>query len=86
MSTVNNLPKNYDTINFGGRQHDYSPDLGGWNLFGSGYFRIVNASVVGVCKKDGTCTENDKNDKMVGAKFIGKDSDSCIVENHMSKM
>ena len=83
MSTVNNIRKNFDTVNFSGRQHDYGPDLGKWNPLGSGYFRIVNASVVGVCKKDGTCTEDDK---MVGAKFIGKDSDSCIIEDHMSKM
>lgn len=69
MSTVNNIPKNYDTVNFDGRQHEYGSNLGGWNPFGSGYFRIVNAAVVRVCKKDGTCPEDDE---MVGAKFIGR--------------
>ncbi len=69
MSTVNNQPLNFDTINFDGRQHEYGPKLGGWNPFGSGNFRIVDASVVRVCTKDGTCTTQDH---VVGAKFMGK--------------
>ena len=63
MSTVNNLPQNYDTINFDGRQHEYGPDLGGWNPFGSGHFRILNASVVRICDKDGKCITKRPSDK-----------------------
>ena len=76
VSTVNNQPNNYDTTNFDDRQYEYDPNLGGWNPFGSGHFRIVDASVVRVCKKDGKCNENDE---MVGAKFVGE-----VLRNHTS--
>ena len=66
---MNNIHKNYDTAHFDARQNEYGRNLGVWNPCGSGYFRIVNASVVRVCKKDGTCSEDDE---MVGAKFIGR--------------
>ena len=63
VSTVNNLAQNYDTINFDGRQLEYGSDLGGWNPFGSGHFRILNASVVRVCNKLGKCTTERSKDK-----------------------
>ena len=70
VSTINNKPENYDTLNFkptDAIRHAFGGG-GGFNPTGSGNFRILDASVTRVCNKRGIC---DLKDQMVGAAVEG---------------
>ena len=60
VSTVNNLPSNFDTENF--VPADQLQSYGNWNPKGSGEWS-VNGSVTRVCYADGHCVGDDEGDK-----------------------
>jgi hypothetical protein len=69
VSTVNNIPSNFDTANF--VQSDYLLRGQLWNSRGSGEWN-VNASVTQVCYANDQCVSDESGvEPIVGAQFQG---------------
>ena len=62
VSTVNNIPTNFDTENVLKRKRSRR----NWNPDGTNEWSVTG-SVTGLCYADGTCVEKKKNEQLLGA-------------------
>lgn len=73
ISTVNNLPSNFDTTKF--VPYDQLPDSSpfNWNPQGTGEW-TVNGSVTRLCYSNGTCRDQDQDpqEPVLGAPILSK--------------
>ena len=66
VSTVNNIPTNFDTENVLKRERSTR----NWNPDGTNEWSVTG-SVTGLCYADGTCVEKKKNEQFLGAPIQG---------------
>ena len=66
VSTVNNIPTNFDTENVLKRERSRR----NWNPDGTNEWSVTG-SVTGLCYADGTCVEEKKNEQLLGAPIEG---------------
>ena len=67
VSTVNNIPTNFDTENVLKRERSRR----NWNPDGTNEWSVTG-SVTGLCYADGTCVEKKKNEQFLGAPIQGR--------------
>ena len=67
VSTVNNIPTNFDTENVLKRERSRR----NWNPDGTNEWSVTG-SVTGLCYADGTCVEKKENEQFLGAHIQGR--------------
>lgn len=71
VSTVNNIPQNFDDATFTPAKQQPGNDLGGWNPRGSGAWRFLDCAVQSVTYNDGSVATTPAEDPIVGAPVGG---------------
>lgn len=86
VSTVNNFPSNYDGTNY--TAADYANwDIGYWNPYGTGVWRLTDCAVTGAVRGDGSAVSGDPvlsmtladADDQPPAKMVDLDSEQQMV-------